>query len=76
MTSKVVKVSKGGSKGWSQGWVPGLGPKMESICMVPRGGSNDVLHAGLGNTRGSYCNSNSRGSELPGIGQFLSPVEL
>ena len=44
--------------------------------MVPRGGSNDVLHAGLGNTRGSYCNSNSRGSELPGIGQFLSPVEF
>ena len=32
--------------------------------------------SGLGNTRGCYCNSNSGGSELQGIGQFLSPQEL
>ena len=31
---------------------------------------------GLGNTRGSYLNSNSKGSELQGIGQFLKPLEL
>ena len=31
---------------------------------------------GLGNTRGLYCNSNSGGSELQEIGQFLSPLEL
>ena len=31
---------------------------------------------GLGNTRGFYCNSNSGGSELQGIGHFLSPQEL
>ena len=32
--------------------------------------------AGLGNTRGFYCNSNSGGSELQGIGEFLSPGEF
>ena len=32
--------------------------------------------SGLGNTRGFYCNSNSGGSELQGIGHFLSPQEL
>ena len=32
--------------------------------------------AGLGNTRRLYCNSNSRGSELQGIGQILSPLEF
>ena len=31
---------------------------------------------GLGNTRGFYCNTNSGGSELQGIGQFLSPLEF
>ena len=35
-----------------------------------------LFSAGLGNTRGFYCNSNSGGSELQGIGQFLSPLEL
>ena len=32
--------------------------------------------SGLGNTRRFYCNSNSRGSELQGIGQILSPLEF
>ena len=35
-----------------------------------------MTKAGLGNTRGFYCNSNSGGSELQGIGKFLSPKEL
>ena len=35
-----------------------------------------LFSAGLGNTRGFYCNSNSGGSELQGIGQFLSPLEF
>ena len=32
--------------------------------------------SGLGNTRRFYCNSNSWGSELQGIGQILSPLEF
>ena len=32
--------------------------------------------AGLGNTRGFYCNSNSGGLELQGIGQFLRGLEF
>ena len=30
----------------------------------------------MGNTGGFYCNSNSGGSELQGLGQFLSPLEF
>jgi hypothetical protein len=36
----------------------------------------DKRAAGLGNTRRFYCNSNSRVSELQGIGQILSPLEF
>ena len=35
-----------------------------------------VCLTGLGNTRRFYCNSNSRWSELQGIGRILSPLEL
>ena len=34
------------------------------------------LVAGLGNTRGFYCNSNSGGSESQVSGEFVSPEEF
>ena len=34
------------------------------------------ISSGLGNTRRFYCNSNSRWSELQGIGQILSPIKF
>ena len=43
------------------------------VCMVWQ---SLAQLAGLGNTRRFYCNSNSRGLELQGIGQIISPLEF
>ena len=50
----------------------GVGTSPEEEVMD---GRDDQL-AGLGSTRQFYCNSNSRGAELQGIGQILSPLEF
>jgi hypothetical protein len=57
------------------------GAEMEVPCVdtVSNAASATALtgqDARLGNTRGIYCNSNSGGSELQGIAQYLSPLEF
>ena len=63
----------GTDSGWLAGWLAGK----EVIIMLAQLKLSlaKISLPGLGNTRGFYCNSNSWGSELQGIGNNWSDLQ-